>query len=145
MASISSSPIWKQLQEHQKEVASLHLRNLFKTEGDTRFEKFYLNYNNEILLDFSKNLITDKTLQLLLQLPVEAKLSEFIEKMFTGDKINTTENRAVLHVALRNVSNVPILVEGKDVMPDVNSVKDKMRRFSNAVRNCDWKGYTGKK
>jgi glucose-6-phosphate isomerase len=135
-------PAWKALEAHYKEVAPLHQRDLFKQDSG-RFEKFHLRFN-DVLLDFSKNRITEKTLPLLYQLAREAGLPTMIEKMFTGQKINTTEDRAVLHVALRNRSNTPILVDGKDVMPEVNAVLAQMRKFSESVRSGAWKGYTGK-
>jgi glucose-6-phosphate isomerase len=133
---------WKALDAHFAEVSLLQQRDLFKQDPG-RFEKFHLRFN-DILLDFSKNRITEKTLPLLYQVAREAGLPAMIEKMFTGQKINTTEDRAVLHVALRNRSNTPILVDGKDVMPEVNAVLAQMRKFSEAVRSGAWKGYTGK-
>src|SRR6185437_29746 len=98
----------------------------------------------DILLDFSKNRITSETFQLLINLAKDSKLSEWTQKMFNGEKINTSEDRAVLHIALRNRSNKPIYVDGKDVMPDVNKVLNHMRQFSEAVRSGIWKGYSGK-
>ena len=99
----------------------------------------------DIIVDYSKNRINGRTLAYLCDLARECQLSDAIEKMFTGDKINATENRSVLHVALRNRSNTPVLVDGKDVMPDVNGVLEKMKGFSEKVRGGEWKGYTGKK
>jgi glucose-6-phosphate isomerase len=133
---------WKALAAHHKEIAPLHLRDLFKQDPQ-RFDKFSLRFN-DILLDFSKNRITEKTMALLFDLARESDLKGWTEKMFTGQKINTTEDRAVLHVALRNRSNRPILVDGKDVMPEVNAVLAHMRQFSEAIRSGAWKGYTGK-
>jgi len=118
------------------------MRDLFE-EDHKRFEKFSIQLG-DILFDYSKNRITSETVPLLLSLAREVNLGEWIEKMFTGQKINTTENRAVLHVALRNRSNTPIFVDGKDVMPDVNRVLRQMREFSTKVRNGDWKGFSGK-
>ncbi len=135
-------PAWKALQEHHKEVVSLHMRNLFGDDPG-RFEKFSLRLG-DILFDYSKNRITEKTIGLLIDLARQAGLVEKIQAMFAGEKINNTEGRAVLHVALRNRSNRPILVDGEDVMPEVNRVLAKMRAFSEAVRSGDWKGYTGK-
>ena len=135
-------PAWQALEAHYKEVAPLQMRDLF-TQDPKRFDKFTLRFQ-DILLDFSKNRITDKTLPLLLDLARQADVPGWTEKMFTGEKINTTEDRAVLHVALRNRSNRPILVDGKDVMPEVNAVLAHMRKFSDAVRSGAWKGYTGK-
>src|SRR5205085_4761324 len=108
-----------------------------------RFDKFSLRFN-DILLDYSKNRITDKTMALLFDLARQSDLAGWTDKMFSGQKINTTEERAVLHIALRNRSNRPIIVDGKDVMPEVNAVLAHMRRFSEAVRSGQWKGYSGK-
>jgi glucose-6-phosphate isomerase len=135
-------PAWKALQEHHKEVAGLHMRNLFADDPE-RFEKFSLRLG-DILFDYSKNRITEKTNGLLIDLARQAGLAENIQAMFAGEEINTTEGRAVLHVALRNRSNRPVLVDGEDVMPEVNRVLAKMRVLSEAVRSGDWKGYTGK-
>ncbi len=135
-------PAWKALQEHYADVSQAHMRNLFR-DDPKRFERFSLRFE-DILLDFSKNRITDKTLGLLLDLARQAGLPRMIERMFAGEKINTTEHRAVLHVALRNRSNRPIYVDGKDVMPEVNAVLAQMRTFTEAVRSGAWKGYTGK-
>src|SRR5262245_32983226 len=135
-------PAWKALDAHHAEIAPLPVRDLFRQDPG-RFDKLHLRFN-DLLLDFSKNRITEKTLSLLYQLAREAGLPAMIEEMFTGKKINTTEGRAVLHVALRNRSNRPILVDGKDVMPEVNAVLAQMRKFSEAVRSGAWKGYTGK-
>src|ERR1700744_2419799 len=118
------------------------MRDLFKKDP-ARFDKFNLKFE-DILFDFSKNRVTEETLRLLRDLAKQADLKGWTEKMFTGQKINTTEDRAVLHVALRNRSNRPILVDGKDVMPEVNAVLAHMRQFSEAIRSGSWKGYTGK-
>ena len=142
MSELKNSPAWRALAKHQKEMANVHMRDLFDQDPQ-RFEKFSLKFG-DILFDFSKNRITEKTLALLMDLAQQAGLSEMIEAMFNGQKINNTENRAVLHIALRNRSNRPILVDGKDVMPEVNRVLDKMRIFSEAVRSGAWQGYTGK-
>jgi glucose-6-phosphate isomerase len=141
MSALTDSPAWQALTEHQREMADVHMRGLFDRDPQ-RFERFSLR-TGDILFDYSKNRITEETMWLLMELAREAKLAERIEAMFTGEKINTTEDRAVLHVALRNRSNRPILVDGEDVMPEVNRVLDKMRRFSEAVRSGEWKGYTG--
>src|ERR1700722_1088896 len=142
MPSITLSPTWKALEAHQKTIAPRHMRDLFKDDPD-RFQKFHLSFN-DILLDFSKNRITDETLGLLLKLAREADVQGWAKKMFSGEKINITEDRAVLHVALRNRSNTPIVVDGKDVMPEVNAVLAHMREFTEAIRSGSWKGYTGK-
>ncbi len=142
MTTPTQLPAWKALDAHYREVANLHMRDLFK-DDPKRFEKFSLRFE-DILFDFSKNRITEQTLTLLRDLAKQSDLRGWTEKMFTGQKINTTEDRAVLHVALRNRSNRPILVDGKDVMPEVNAVLAHMRRFSESVRSGAWKGYSGK-
>jgi glucose-6-phosphate isomerase len=142
MPSITKSETWKALEAHQHEIADKHMRDLFK-EDPQRFERFHLRFN-DILLDFSKNRITDKTLSLLRKLAQDANVLGWAKRMFSGEKINITEDRAVLHIALRNRANTPILVDGKDVMPEVNAVLGHMREFSDAIRSGAWKGYTGK-
>ena len=136
---------WKQLQQHyQTEVAKhLHMRSLFKDDPD-RFSKYSLKLD-DILFDYSKNIITDKTLGLLRQLAEESKVKEAIEAMFAGEKINQTEDRSVLHTALRNFSGAPVTSDGKDVMPDVLRVLAQMKAFSARIHSGEWKGYTGKK
>lgn len=133
---------WRALDKHRQEMAGVHMRDLFASDPQ-RFERFTLNFN-DILFDFSKNRVTEKTLGLLAQLAEESRLSEKIEAMFRGARINVTENRAVLHIALRNRSNRPILLDGDDVMPDINRVLGMMRRFTEAVRSGRWKGCTGR-
>src|SRR6516162_637528 len=133
---------WKSLEAHYPQIAPLQMRDLFR-QDPRRFDKFSLRFG-DILLDYSKNRITEETMRLLIDLARQSDLSGWIEKMFTGQKINTTEHRAVLHIALRNRSNRPIYVDGKDVMPEVNAVLAHMRRFSDAVRDGSWKGYTGR-
>ena len=128
MSLLTALPAWKALKEHHQEVASLHMRHLFARDPK-RFERFSLRLG-DILFDYSKNRITEKTVSLLMQLAREANLGEKIEAMFTGEKINVTEGRAVLHIALRNRSNRPIPVDSKDVMPGVNRVLENMRVFS---------------
>ncbi len=134
-------PAYTQLQGHYHNLKDRHLRDLF-AEDPTRFKTFTRQFD-DILLDFSKNRITTETLGLLEQLADQASLKSAIDKMFSGDKINRTEDRAVLHVALRNRSNTPILVDGKDVMPDVNGVLAHMKSFTERIRSGEWKGYTG--
>jgi glucose-6-phosphate isomerase len=141
-------PAWQALQKHQQDMAEVHMRDLFARDPQ-RFENFSLRLpdgtsGGEILFDYSKNRVTQETMRLLCDLARQAHLQSKIEAMFTGQKYNNTEDRAVLHVALRNRSNLPILVDGKDVMPEVNAVLAKMRAFSEAVRSGAWKGYTGK-
>lgn len=142
MSRNDSLPAWQALTLHHRKVAPLHMRDLF-AQDPQRFARFSLRFG-DILFDFSKNRITERTLALLLDLARQAHLARSIEAMFAGEKINTTERRAVLHVALRNRSNDPILVDGQDVMPEVRRVLDKMRIFSEAVRSGAWKGYTGR-
>ena len=142
MPELTESAAWQALQSHYQEIQHLTMRDLFSQDSQ-RFNKFSLQFD-EILLDFSKNRITEHTLTLLMDLAKQAGLPAWIEKMFCGDKINFTENRAVLHVALRNRSNNPIIVDGEDVMPQVNAVLQKMRQFSDAVRSGQWLGYSGK-
>ncbi|WP_040005482.1 glucose-6-phosphate isomerase [Fibrisoma limi] len=137
----TSLPAYAQLQSHYETVNQQHLRDLF-AEDSERFTKFSRRFE-DILLDFSKNRITDETFGLLLQLAEQAELKDAIGKMFSGDRINQTEDRAVLHVALRNRSNTPINVDGKDIMPEVNEVLDRMKSFCERVRSGEWKGYTG--
>jgi glucose-6-phosphate isomerase len=134
---------WKALASHQKTVAKLHLRDLFA--GDAKRGERMAVEALGIYLDYSKNRVTDETLKLLLQLAAEAGLRERIDAMFSGEKINITEKRAVLHIALRAPRDASILVDGKNVVPDVHAVLDRMADFSNRVRNGEWKGHTGKR
>jgi glucose-6-phosphate isomerase len=143
MTNPTTFPVWQQLIEHQREVFPLHMRDLFAQDKD-RFDKFSLKFC-DILLDYSKHRITEQTLDLLFQLARESNIETWRERMFKGEKINFTEQRAVLHTALRNRSNTPVLVDGKDVMPEVNRVLAQMRAFTEKVRSGEWKGYTGKK
>ena len=133
---------WQALQAHGEVMEKHHLRNLFASDPD-RFSKFSLKFD-EILLDFSKNHITDQTLKLLLELARKADVTGWIGRMFRGERINNTEHRAVLHVALRNLSGRPIEVDGRDVMPEVNRVLARMEEFTGRVRSGEWRGCTGK-
>ncbi|MFP3014308.1 MAG: glucose-6-phosphate isomerase [Arsenophonus sp.] len=139
----SLTSAWRELEKHYQVVKNIHLRDLFIND-DKRFAKLSLIFNNQILVDFSKNRITYNTLSKLLDLAKETKLDVAINTMFSGKKINRTEDRPVLHIALRNRSNIPVNIDGIDIMPQVNAVLDKMRFFSELVINGDWKGYTGK-
>ena len=143
MASLTTLPVWQKLCLHQKDIAATHMRDLFANDPN-RFNKYSLKFT-DILFDYSKHRMNDETLPLLMQLAREAKIEDWRDRMFAGEKINITENRAVLHTALRNRSNTPVLVDGKDVMPDVNAVLAQMRTFSDKVRNGTWLGYTGKR
>ena len=142
MTSLTASQTWRALQDHYRSMSQRHLRDLF-TEDPGRFRSFSIRFG-DLLFDYSKNRISADTLALLVRLARERDVELWREKMFRGEKINTTENRAVLHVALRNRSNRPILHDGEDVMPGVRAVLAKMRRFSDAVRGGTWKGYSGK-
>ncbi|MXP05201.1 MULTISPECIES: glucose-6-phosphate isomerase [unclassified Apibacter] len=133
---------WQLLKEHYDQIKDKHLRQWFK-EDPQRFNKFSIQFN-DILFDYSKNRIEEKTLKLLIQLAEETQVKEAIEKQFSGDKINETENRAVLHTALRNRKNTPVIVDGEDVMPKINKVLSQMQKFSELVISGEWKGYTGK-
>src|SRR5215213_8596771 len=134
---------WKSLERHANEMKQLHMTNLFAKDKD-RFKK-YAYYFNNLVFDFSKNIINDESVKLLLQLANECKLKEGIEAMFEGDLINETEHRSVLHVALRNFSGKPMYAEGKNVMDDVSKVQDQMKSFCSKIHGGEWKGYSGKK
>ncbi len=142
MTKLTRLPAWQALQEHVGQVRDLHMRELFAADPQ-RFNRYSLRCG-ELLLDYSKNRITDETLRLLFALARESALQDWIERMFRGDKINFTEQRAVLHTALRNRSNTPVCVDGQDVMPEVNRVLEKMRGFTGQVRSGSWKGFSGK-
>ncbi|KAF7720606.1 hypothetical protein EC973_006997 [Apophysomyces ossiformis] len=140
-------PAWSKLQQHYDTVGqSLVMKDLF-AQDPTRFQKFSRQFkgtNADILLDLSKNIINDETFALLIELAKDAKVDEMRKKMFTGEHINFTEDRAVLHIALRNLSGNPIYDNGEDVMPEVREVLAHMKEFSEAIRSGAWKGYTGK-
>lgn len=133
---------WKKLEEIYFEFEGKHMKELFEDDAD-RFEKYSLKFG-DILLDYSKNILNDEVKSVLFELAKECGVKGAIESMFSGEKINATENRAVLHTALRNRSNNPVLVDGKDVMPEVNEVLGQMKAFSEKVISGEWKGYTGK-
>jgi glucose-6-phosphate isomerase len=143
MKPLTKRKAWSALRAHHKTVQSVHLRKLF-ADNPRRAEKFSLDALG-IYFDYSKNRITDKTVTLLLQLARESGLRERIDAMFRGDKINITENRAVLHVALRAPKDQTMLVDGKNVVPEVHAVLDKMTAFCNRVRSGEWKGHSGKR
>jgi glucose-6-phosphate isomerase len=134
--------LWKTVAAHYKAVSKLHLRELFKDDSK-RGERMAVEAVG-LYLDYSKNRVTDETLKLLVQLAEESGLRGRIDAMFSGERINVTEKRAVLHAALRAPRGASILVDGKNVVPEVHSVLDKMADFSNRVRSGAWKGHTGK-
>ena len=134
---VTQSQTWKALEQHKQQIESLKMRDLFAREPD-RFQRFSLRLG-DLLLDFSKNRITDETMRLLRQLARQAGVEAMRDKMFAGEPINITEHRAVLHVALRNRANRPILVDGRDVMPDVNAALAHMKTLQRrrALRRMD--------
>ncbi len=140
MKHLAELPAWRKLWHHYEATKLNHMRELF-AQDPQRAERYWLEVGG-LKLDYSKNRITDETLAGLFELARESGLPEQMQAMFAGEKINNTENRAVLHVALRNRSNTPILVDGEDVMPKVNSVLERMGKFAHAVRCGDWLGYT---
>ncbi|XP_034057281.1 glucose-6-phosphate isomerase b [Gymnodraco acuticeps] len=144
---LTQDPNFQKLQDwYTAHALNLNMRHMFDADKE-RFNKLSLNLKTEdgdILLDYSKNLITDEVMKMLVDLGKSRGIEAAREKMFSGEKINFTEDRAVLHVALRNRSNTPIMVNGKDVMPDVNKVLEKMKGFCHRVRSGEWKGFTGK-
>lgn len=141
---------WQALVDHHNSVGrNLVLKEEFAKDPQ-RFEKFKRVFkntadNSELLFDFSKNFLTEETLKLLVDLAKEAKVEELRDQMFAGEKINFTEKRAVYHVALRNVTNQPMAVDGKSVVEETNSVLEHMKEFSEQIRSGEWRGYTGKK
>ncbi|MGG4673625.1 glucose-6-phosphate isomerase [Providencia sp. Me1] len=139
----SQTAAWRALEQHFAQMKNVHMRDLFAQDKD-RFTHFSATFDGQILVDFSKNRITQETLEHLLALAKETELESAINSMFKGEKINRTEDRAVLHTALRNRDNTPIYVDGKDVMPDVNAVLEKMQQFSQRIISGEWKGFTGK-
>jgi len=138
----TTTQAYKYLADHYIDIASKSLKELFEIDNE-RFTRFSLKFE-EILFDYSKNRIDEQTVALLIQLARECSLNKAIAAMFSGEKINATEGRPVLHIALRNRSNTPIYVDGKDVMPDVNKVLDQMKAFSEDIISGSWKGFTGK-
>jgi len=138
---LTNLPAWKSLEAHYEQTRDVHLRQLFA--DDPNRGQQMATESLGIYLDYSKNRITDETLDLLVKLAEETGLRERIDAMFRGDAINVTEQRAVLHVALRAVKGQSIMVDGKDVVPEVHAVLDKMDRFCERVRSGQWKGHTG--
>lgn len=139
----SQTPAWKELEQQAKTIKNTNIKQLF-AQDPNRFNKFHLKFEDKIFIDFSKNKFDDKTLELLKDLYAQTEVQTAIEAMFNGAKINRTENRAVLHTALRNRDNHPILVDGEDVMPSVNAVLAKIKSFCDRIISGEWKGYTGK-
>ena len=142
IAPLTQRPAWKALQAHYSKIRDVHLRKLF-ADDPKRADRMTVEALG-LSLDYSKNRVTDETLKLLFQLAEESGLKARTDAMFRGDKINLTENRAVLHVALRAPKGHSIMVNGKDVVPGVHAVLDKMADFSNKVRSGEWKGHSGK-
>jgi len=140
--SLLDLPAWKALSKHWLGIRDVHMRDLFDADP-LRFEKFSVKFN-DILLDFSKNRITEETITLLTELARESELEKWIDKMFSGELINHTEKRAALHTALRNRSDSPVILDGHDVMPDIHRVLDKMDFISKTIRNGHWKGFSGR-
>ena len=142
MSDVTQSSAWKALEAHYAIMKDVHMKDLFAQDPD-RFNKFSMSFE-DILMDYSKNRITDETMDLLYALAEQANVKGMAQRMYSGEKINTTEDRAVLHIALRNQSNSPILVDGKDVMPEVNETLARIKTFTESIRSGEWKGHTGK-
>ncbi len=143
MTSPRTLQAWKDLEHHAARMQKMHMRDLFDADA-RRFERFSMQVG-ELFLDYSKNIVIEETMDRLIALARASQLEAWRAKMYAGEKINFTEGRAVLHIALRNRANTPILVDGEDVMPKVDAVLERMRRFSQAVREGEWRGYTGKR
>lgn len=142
MKKLTDLPTWQALLQHKNQTENTQMRDLF-AQDEQRFEQFHLSFN-DILLDYSKNRISQETMKLLMDLARESGIKDWTEKMFSGEKINHTEDRAVLHTALRNRGNDPVYVDGQDVMPEVQSELKKMREYSESIRSGDWLGFSGK-
>ena len=142
MSGLTQSESWKALEAQYATMKDAHMKDLFAADKD-RFSKFSMTFE-DILLDYSKNRVTEETMYLLYKLAEQQDVTGKAKAMFSGAKINDTEGRAVLHVALRNQSNTPIMVDGKDVMPEVNEVLARIKAFTEKVRSGEWKGFTGK-
>jgi len=139
----TTTQAWSALQQHAQQLKTVHIRDLFRQDAQ-RFQKYSFRFE-DIFVVVSKNIVTDETVKLLLQLANECQLKEAIEAMFSGEAINETEGRSVLHVALRNFSKTPYYSGGKDVMQDVRQVQEQMKTFCEKIHSGEWKGYTGKK
>ncbi len=138
----TETPAWKKLEDHYEVMKNRHMRDMFMEDPD-RFSKFSIRFR-DMLVDYSKNIISEETMGLLLELAREADVKDAVDKMFSGEKINETENRAVLHTALRNLSDAPVFVDGKNIMPGIQAVLRQMKDFSDRVISGEWKGYTDK-
>ncbi|HET7898326.1 MAG TPA: glucose-6-phosphate isomerase, partial [Flavisolibacter sp.] len=139
----TTTAAWNALSAHAGQMKQVHMKELFAQDAD-RFQKYSHRFN-DVLVDFSKNIVTEETLRHLVALANECRLPDAIRALFEGELINQTEHRSVLHVALRNFSGQPVYSEGKDVMPDVKAVQEQMKIFCTRVHDGDWRGYTGKK
>ncbi len=139
MSTLTQSTTWKALEEHFKEIRQSHLRDMF-AEDPQRFDKFSLKLN-DILFDYSKNIINSQTMEQLYNLADECEIGLWISRMFDGELINSSENRAVLHTALRNKSGLPVLVDGQDVMPDIRDEQERVKNLAEAIRTRSWRGY----
>lgn len=142
MTGVETTASWKALAAHYAATSQTHVRDLFASDP-SRFDKMSLKFE-DLLVDYSKNCVTEETMNLLYNLAEESDVIGKARAMFSGEKINNTEGRAVLHVALRNQSNTPIYVDGSDVMPEINEVLMKIKTFTENVRDGTWKGHTGK-
>ncbi|MDQ6952376.1 MAG: glucose-6-phosphate isomerase [Mariprofundaceae bacterium] len=143
MTKLTESPAWQALKAHYNDMKDVHMRELF-SQDDQRFQRFSIEFNG-ILLDYSKNIINIESKEKLVALAKDCGVEQMRDRLFSGDHINNTENRAVLHTALRNRSNRPVMFDGEDVMPKINHVLERMRSFTDSVRNGEWKGCTGKR
>src|SRR5271165_2296320 len=134
---------WRELRVHHRKVRAVHLRQFF-ADDPQRGERFTVEAEG-LFLDYSKNLITDETMRLLLRLAIDSRLPERIEAMFAGEKVNFTEKRAALHTALRSLQGMSVFVDGENVVPKVHAVLDRMAKFAASVRDGEWLGHTGKR
>src|SRR5690606_14480694 len=134
---------WKELTEHYSEMKETQMKSLFKRDSG-RFDRFSVRFG-DLLFDYSKNIVTQKTIDHFLQLADECRLKTAINAMFDGEKINETEDRAVMHTALRNFSGKAVMVDGADIMPEIREAREKMKSFCQKVHSGEWKGYSGRK
>jgi glucose-6-phosphate isomerase len=137
----TTTPSWQALLQHRQLFEQVQMKDLFFNDTE-RFSRFSIQMG-DVLFDYSKNIITENTVEILLELAADCKLKDAVEAMFNGEKINETENRAVLHTALRNFSGKPVLTDGIDVMPGIKQVLEQMKSFCTEVHSGGWKGYTG--